>query len=214
MLISEEKRFIFIHIPKTAGMSVNRALIGVAPDSIRRIEDLPAFNDPQKHRHLFARDLLEYFGPKLWRGYFSFAMVRNPFSRLVSWYNMCHERPTNKFMWRVKRDASTFSEFLRMSDRIVARTRFNQVDYVTDVSGKPIVNFVGYFENLEHDFQAICDRIGVESRLPHLNATAKVDYREFYDAASRNLVESRFSRDLEAFGYSFTSAAPVNPPRL
>jgi chondroitin 4-sulfotransferase 11 len=214
MLMSHEMRFVFIHIPKTAGMSVHRALAGASPDAIRRIDHMPAFHDPQKHRHLFARDMQQYLGAEAWRRYFSFCFVRNPYSRLVSWYNMCLERPVNAFMWRVRREAPTFYDFLCLEDRIVERTRFNQVDYVTDQHGRKIVNFIGNFESLSDDFDKVCTHLGLRSRLPHLNSTAKVDYRTFYDERCREIVAKRFQRDLTAFGYSFETPAPMRTPLL
>ncbi len=203
MLLSHKRHFVFIHIPKTAGMSVHQALVKAAPDGIRRIEEMPAFHDPSKQRHVFAQDLRGFLGPSAWNELFSFAFVRNPWARLVSWYNMCHERPSNRFMRFVKCEAPTFSDFLLLTSDLVTRTHFNQIDYVTDSEGEIIVDFIGRYEQLEKDFSHICEQLGINTELPHINASANVDYRTYYDRRSRQLVAERFYRDIEVFGYEF-----------
>ena len=180
VLLSYKHQFVFVHIPKTAGMSVHRALAKAAPDAIRRIDDMPAFSDPEKQRHVPAKDLRDYVGEANWIRLFSFAFVRNPFARLVSWYNMCHERPSNKFMWFVKENLTFHNSIVNDSD-ILHRTRINQIDYVTDGNGVSIVNFVGRYEQLEHDFNDISKKLGFSTFLPHINTTKRVDYRTYYD---------------------------------
>ena len=203
MLLSRERGFAFIHIPKTAGMSVHRALAEVSPDAVRRIEEMPATHDRQKQRHAFAQDLKRHLGEPAWQRLFTFAFVRNPWARMVSWYNMCRERPTTPFMWRVSREVASFAEFIELPDNFLERTRFNQIDYVTDDDGQILVNFVGRYESLNRDFDWICKHIGVEVTLPHVNSTTRVDYREYYNPRSRRLVTERFRRDIDAFGYDF-----------
>ena len=203
MLVSFEKRFAFIHIPKTAGLSIHRALKSAAPDAIRNLPGLDACRDPLKNRHLFASDLRDYFGETNWNVYFTFAFVRNPYSRLVSWYNMCIERPTTPFMRLIKREARTFDDFLNVTHWRAARTLFNQVDYITDQSGKVIVDFVGRYENVDADFKHVCKKIGIRVDLPHINRTTPVDYRTYYNHQTRKLVVDRFRRDFEMFAYTF-----------
>src|SRR5690606_6994134 len=60
-------RCIFIHIPKTGGVSVSKALFGNLGGG-----------------HNTVRDYKVIFGPLTFARYFSFTFVRNPFSRLYS----------------------------------------------------------------------------------------------------------------------------------
>lgn len=203
MLLSNRRKFIFIHIQKTAGSSIVKALRDTTPDVIMRFDDLPACRDPQKNRHLFASDLKAYLGDRLWQHYFKFAFTRNPWSRLVSWYKMCIDRPSNGFMLYVKRNAPTFDDFLDLTTGPAKKTTFNQVDYITDDAGNVIVDFVGRFETLATDFAYICQRLNIDAQLPHKNQGSPVDYRSYYNARTRQLVADRFHRDIEAFHYTF-----------
>lgn len=203
MLLSRRHSFIFIHIQKTGGSSVERALADAVPDVVRAFVDLPACHDPLKRRHLFASDLADFLGPTEWRGFYKFAFVRNPWSRLVSWYRMCVTRPSNPFMHFVRDNAPTFEAFLQLTEGPARKTTFNQVDYLTDASGGLLVDFVGRFERLSDDFEHARARIGVTVALPHVNKGESLDYCTFYTDATRTLVATRFARDIAAFGYAF-----------
>jgi hypothetical protein len=80
---------------------------------------------------------------------------------------------------------------------------FNQIDYLTNGAGEPVVDFVGRFERLEEDAGYLFRRIGVEAALPRLNASCHGLYRDYYTARTRDLVAQRFARDIERFGYRF-----------
>jgi hypothetical protein len=203
MLFSQTGKFIFIHIQKTGGSSVEAALASFAPDAIRRFDDLPEAHDPLKNRHLFASDLKKYLAEEIWDSHYKFAFVRNVWARQVSWYNMCIERPATPFMRLVKREARTFEEYLNLPHWRAERTRVNQADYVTDAAGNLIVDFVGRFERITEDFRTICAHLRVSPKLPHINRGKPVDYRGYYNDRTRKLVADRFARDIEMFGYSF-----------
>lgn len=203
MLFSQRRKFLFIHIQKTAGTSIEVALASVTPDAVRRFDDIPECRDPLKNRHLFAADLKKYLDDEIWNSYYKFAFVRNPWARLVSWYNMCVERPTTPFMWLVKREAKTFDDFLSLSQWRAQRTTFNQADYISDPAGNLIVDFVGRFERVNSDFRVICDRLNIDVKLPHKNRSTPTDYRMYYRDGTRKAVAERFARDIEMFGYSF-----------
>ncbi len=203
MLISWQHRFAFIHVQKTAGLSIHKALLGWAPEAQQRLPGLDACRDPLRNRHLHACDLRGFVGEDSWKELFSFAFVRNPWDRLVSWYNMCLERPTTPFMHRVRQDARSFDDFLTMTSGLAERTTYNQIDYVANERGEILVDFVGRFEALRTDFQHVCDKIGMPFWLPHINRGQAVDYRSYYTRETRDLVAERFRRDIEAFGYEF-----------
>lgn len=77
MLISEQGKFIFIHVHKTSGMSIEKVL-------------KTHFHDCQTWhgRHGFASNGIQEIGRQKWDEYFCFAFVRNPWVRMVSWYTL------------------------------------------------------------------------------------------------------------------------------
>jgi len=67
----------------------------------------------------------------------------------------------------------------------------------------PHFDFIGRYERLHQDFQTVCDRIGIEGSLPHVNGSRHEHYTEYYDDKSRAFVAERCLRDIERFGYRF-----------
>jgi hypothetical protein len=79
-----------------------------------------------------------------------------------------------------------------------------QVDWITDPRGEIFVDFVGRYENLATDVAVVCDALGIPPQpVPHLNATARRDYREYYSAATQRIVGRLYAADVDTFGYHF-----------
>lgn len=198
MLISDRHKFLFCHIPKTAG----RSIAGVIRGHCDRLLE---------NQHLPMSEALA-FEPGL-MDYFKFSFVRNPFDRLLSLYRMWHHPrmmyPRGKL--RVQRihesEPKTFEDFIKDSCHIGLGAP--QVEMLV-VDGKIVADFVGRFERLEDDVSEVCKRIGIEGyHLGHIGATAaKVPaysehYSHYYTHEMRELVEERYRADLETFGYKF-----------
>jgi hypothetical protein len=215
MLFSYERSFIFIHVDKAAGSSIERALLRYAhPKSTsrlrRRLVWLGTVNRlgclyraVEFPEHIAARAVKRCLPPAVYDAAFKFAFVRNPWDRLVSRYTYLlrsegHHR--HRFVKRLK----GFEEYL---DWEIRRGKMFQHEYVTDASGKLIVDFVGYFERLNEDFARVCARLGVQVTLPHANVSSHRDYRTYYTPATRELVARHFQQDLELFGYEFDGLA-------
>jgi hypothetical protein len=195
--------WIFVHVQKTGGNSVREALGG-------------DIFDPRKH--FLARELREIHGRATWDACFKFSFVRNPWDRLVSWWSLIDNarqyidpaKPPNKFFSYVLTHARNFEEFLlRCDDEIVdsdgRKNIFrNQLDYLIDDDGAVIVDFIGRFERLQEDFDAISRRLGrAPTALARSNASEHATYTAYYTPATAEIVARRYARDIERFGYRF-----------
>jgi hypothetical protein len=199
MLLSRQKKFLFVHIQKTGGSSLREALTAVIPD-------LVPFLGTHDHA-AWARQHLDDFD-----SYFKAAFVRNPWERLVSWYCMIHEQGTytNRFWEYVRTRANSFDDFLlHCTDTIDDHDGrksilYNQLDYLCDEQGRLLVDFIGRFEHLAADCRALFDRLRLEQPvLPHVNRSSHRHYNSFYTERTRRLVAERYARDIAAFGYTF-----------
>lgn len=228
MLISHRHRFVFIHIQKTGGDTISRLLSERVPD----LQRLGA-----KHERLCDRaTLLEDHAD-----YLKFAFVRNPWDRLVSWYSMIsaaamvtedearqsarsrirYEQVRSNPLWRYVLESSTdFSTFLtnctapiEIRPGVCYSFTYNQLDYLTDASGVMRADFVGRFENLTGDLDAVLDRLQVPrgDALYHENASRHAHYADYYTVQTRAIVQQRFQADIDRFGYRF-EAGPAAPP--
>ena len=79
MRVSDSQRLLFVHIPKTGGATVERVLDNNVDDI--RFE--------RSRRHDTLSEILER-EPDL-SAYWTFGFVRNPWSRMVSWWAMIAE---------------------------------------------------------------------------------------------------------------------------
>lgn len=208
MLLSIEKRFLFVHVPKTGGTSVARALDPwvVHPPLTPFNKLLSRFRlqrDPAKVRlrvHGTLADAYSQLPREFADSLFKFAFVRNPWDRLVSEYSFILARDNHPRHAEVKA-LPDFLAYLRY-EKQRARGR-SQARMLAAPAGRPEIDFVGRFENLSADFSAACSHMGVDAALPHLNKTKHRDYREFYDASSQAYVAEAWSDEIEAFGYEF-----------
>lgn len=83
------------------------------------------------------------------------------------------------------------------------KSNFTQTSCLVDESKNLMVDFVGRFENIEEDFRAICRKVGITASLPHVNKSKRTDYRDYYDAETRDLTARLYAEDIERFGYTF-----------
>ncbi len=204
MLISDKHQFIFVHVFKNAGTSISRSLRpysvtgwqSIANPIFKRV-GIPQVGTRRFPTHVRASQLIEALGRKKFDSYFSFAFVRNPWDWQVSQYKYILKRKRHPLHLRIKQ-LGDFSEYLKWRCR---RVRL-QNDFVS-VDGEQVVDFVGRFENIEHDFQEICKRIGVNANLGVRNVTKSQPFQEYYDARSVELVKKTYRQDIELFGYQF-----------
>ena len=190
MLLSHSHKFMFIHIPKTAGSSITTALV---PYIIMPNEGPSKYSYGGPHDGYQRKPLLI----DKYKNYYKFAVVRNPFDRLMGgWFFNKKYFPHKNIRY------GSFSNF------IVRRSRNWQQHRWICRKNKVDVDFVARFENIDADFKKICDDVGIKEDIefPHINKNPdKPDthYTEFFDDHTRMLVEKHHATDLGLFGYSY-----------
>lgn len=191
-MINHKHKFVFIHIPKTGGTSIESVFIDNA-----NIEDVAG-------KHNMVSDISSEFLKK----YFTFTFVRNPWDRMVSYYKFRIKRSFDMY-----NHGDSFKEWIRFlcSDEVqkIKAYPFNlaiksQYEFLVSKSNEISVDYIGKFENLQEDFDTICDKIGISRQeLPYVNKTKHKYYTEHYDDETREIVANKFAKDIEYFGYKF-----------
>ena len=139
-----------------------------------------------------------------------FTFTRNPWDRLISAY--FYLKQGGHGAWDKKdcnRYLSHYSSFedmvLNWNDILFNQIHFKeQYKWVCDSNGELIPDFIGKFENLQQDFDTVCDKIGIpKQQLPHANKTNHKHYTEYYDDETREIIAEKYAKDIEYFGYEF-----------
>ena len=134
---------------------------------------------------------------------FAFALVRNPWDRMVSYYHWLRgqnfDHPAVTLAKRTTFDAFVAAPLIAQSMK--AGTA---VSYVTDAAGRLRANHFVRLEHLEEDLVPLRAHLGFDLDLPHVNTSdRRADYRSAYTDASRAHVARICAEDIARFGYRF-----------
>ena len=213
--IIESLKTIFIHVPKTAGVSIDRYF----RDQCR----ISGFTGHHPARIINANQ------PESFQSYFKFAFVRNPWDRLVSafyflsqgGYSKIDKVIIEKYINKYNGDFSSFVcdlpnnlHFVHAPENLqeyyadglpFETAHFIEQNYwVCDHGDKILVDYLGKFETLNHDFKAICAAIGTELvALGPSNISMHENYRSCYTSETAEIVGKLYRKDVEFFGYTF-----------
>ena len=216
-MISFTNKFVYHHVPKCGGTSVENALsdywpvvhnTGMKKLNKWRTGEVWTIN----FQHALPEEILGYF-PET-KDFKSFTTVRNPWSRMVSYFYHL------KRLLRIREDV-TFDEFVEiLANEARTKARY-QVGHFGNVHCPAdfIMPYTDWFserepdmyvrlEGLSEGFDVVCDYIDVEkTTLPHLNKTDHKHYSIYYTDRSLEMVGDMYEKDILKFNYSFEKNA-------
>ena len=191
-----KNRCIFVHIPKCAGLSVAKSLFG---------------NKAGGHNTL--KDYRKLFEPADFESYFKFCFVRNPWDRLVSAFHFLKnggisvmDRQWSQENLTKFKDFRTFvNEWVSISKNKWSYIHFlPQYYFIFDNEKESSMDFIGDYESLKSDYTFVAKRLGIVSKLSHINSSSrKRDFRNYYDSNMIDIVGSMYKTDIELFEYEF-----------
>ena len=216
MLISDSRRALFVHVPKTGGVSVGVTFRRCCDDARSKAPDVT----PPLGRHAPYERILRAEPQTL--DYWSFAFVRNPWARMVSWWSMISdwdrewgpssgkpqgaeaERMRGNDVWRAAAAYDGFEEFVLRGTDELPRVGRPQVDYLRSPTFEREVDFVGRTETFAEDLVEVERRLGgTPTPTPHRNKSPHSIYRDYFSDVARDKVAAVYAADLEAFDYTF-----------
>lgn len=216
MLLSHKYNFLFVHIAKTGGTSVRDALQKyrwrdpyyipqfIASKLSGLVHHEVGIKIPRHAKVICAKEMLPH---EFFDNLFKFAFVRNPWDlQASSYHHIRRERP------QLMQGMDDFGTFLKWKLNPERPYQYHidtsielQSDYLVDLHGNVVIDFIGRYENLQEDFNHACETIGIKPfQLPHKRkATDRSDYRKYYSDETAELVANHFKRDIEILKYSF-----------
>ncbi|MDH3708562.1 MAG: sulfotransferase family 2 domain-containing protein [Cyclobacteriaceae bacterium] len=201
----------FVDIPRTSSSSIRVSLqlqLGKAYGKSDLLESAHNLKYQAIPSHLSARNMRQRLGEKCWQKLYTFSMVRNPWDRMWSMFSYrrtCGELPPSM----------SFEHYLmlffeepthhNLSPYSYHGHYYQCADYLLDIDGKIMVDFVARYEHRHQDLQKIAAATGLKdlSRL-HLNRLGDSSpYRQHYNHTTREMVTRWAEKDIRLFNYRF-----------
>lgn len=234
-MVSHEHKCIFIHIPKTGGQSVENVFLNSIGLTWKTRAPLLLHANaeesigPQRLEHLKASEYTQhhYVSEELFNNYFKFSIVRDPWSRMFSFYKFHGYALLTDFKTYVMK------YFMKDPWNRVQYFVCPQVEYLYDNDNNLLVDYIVRFENMDEDFKKVSDKFAFGlDKLPLINKSIpnqnrfykkaeklvqrfpelkiedntenlKSDYRANYDDEIKEFVAEIYKKDIEAFNYTF-----------
>lgn len=196
------RNILFLHIPKTAGSSLNHHPISQKIDC--KIHPISEFGIWDKITEENAQD------------HYKIAFIRNPWDRFVSLYFYFYNMQPNH--WAYKYDHQTVQNIRRFKSFEDFCLNFNDFDEAqpfkkfhffnqscwTHYKNKNIVDFLGRYESLNRDVQHLETKLNLEScSLKTKNKSKHNYYTDYYKSDTEDLVADIYAKDINYFNYKF-----------
>jgi len=210
--ISNKYDFLFIHIPKYAGTSIEE-FFGHDYVNNEYIEN--KFKNLGYPKHLTLNDYELMLNNEFMEKIFKFTFIRNPFDLTVSNYNYSMKNET--IYWNNRNDYEykkniIFSEYVKHLYNLKIQPKYNKnnrasiisFDYWIETKNNKM-SFIGKFENINEDFNNLCDILNIKNdKLPYENKTSEnIKYRDYYNDYTKDLIYKIFKDDLKKYNYEF-----------
>ena len=188
------KKFAFVHVPKTAGMSIENWLSKNTESE--KILGHPSLND-MKDRWDIERHFIVVRNPWDWvvSGYTYFKTIMTGVWKINGWENF----PTfEKMILDPPKELNVFFEGNGNPVKTWHDFYTNQIEWVHNQT-----DIVLRFENLKEDFKQIQSILDCDKELEHINSSKHNHYKEYYNDKTKQQVAKMFERDIDIFKYTF-----------
>jgi hypothetical protein len=196
MPISNKHKFKFIHIPKTGGSSVEVVFDLQHDENLwvpRFTHKIQECNFAPQH---FTHALINHFKPNC-KDYFSFAIVRNPYDRIISEYFYINKSFEGKPISNFNEDQFNIwldTNLIKFDiDHKLPQTLFLDVP----------VDMILKLENINKDWEKLNERLGVNIKLIHDNKSS-INKKDIVDSLSKKTkqkIYKIFKDDFEKLNY-------------
>lgn len=222
---------LFIHVPKNGGMTIRknpdlrRQVILATPDNhISReyteglVKKMRATGDEMGYEHARYRDIKL----SIRHNYQPFAIVRNPWDRVVSRYWFAKkvievEKDSNVYGRTDYADVSSFEAFLEerhkwggqeyMWHRAI-RNWYPAYDHVCDEDGVVRCDILR-FENYNEDVKAYFSTLH-NPQPRNVTGLLTGSYKDMYNERTIQIVADWYEKDIEHWGFDFETGATKN----
>jgi len=202
-MISFRHKFIFIHIPKTAGTSIVKSLSLYSEDIIDsngnikpNLELIRLAREKNirinNYKHFTYNQYKQLLGDKI-KDFFVFSTIRTPYERIPSvyYYSNITGVSLTGFIGAIQNGVHTIPSI---------GIKQNMIDtFIGDVENI----FLLRFENLNEGWKNLLDKLNLPYlSLDYLNVGRRIDYNNLYlDSRLLVVINKVFGEEIEKYGY-------------
>ena len=188
MIINHDKKYLFIHVPRTGGTSLKDALI--LQDNGKE------FVKP----HGQAQEAKAMLKDK-WDSYFKFAFVRNPHDWILSLYHHIINTPLHVHYETVR--GMTFNDYIEWRWKFDRRGQWWHLS--DDYGGKLIIDRVYKYENYDDNIRELNAILKTNLKPGRKNSSSHKPWEKVYNMNMIKRIENTFGKDFEWFKYGKVS---------
>ena len=199
--VSKKYPLIFVHLPKTAGTSINDVL------------------DVEVQGHRTLKEIKLLLDKSIYNSYKKISVVRNPYDRMVSLY-----KSTLPIVMKNARENNYVGDDFTFEDWF-----WNIYNHINNIAHEPLygapcydsmvgdsnklsIDYILRFENLEEDWNDMFNDLNLKvPELLRLNTTKHEHYSKYYQYQTGemmiNFIYEIFKKDFDTFGYEFEEKA-------
>jgi hypothetical protein len=219
MPVFHKHKLIHIHIPKTAGTAIEAYFHEIGdmkwgPESW--VGQANKHGRWYEFQHLSLQEL-RTLANAAFDGYMSFAVVRDPYTRMISDYLwrrwIQHQYPDSAtqffdsfetFLKAIPKDINTnWLDHILGADKKWANFLIHirpQYQYVSDSEGNCLVDEILKFEHLHLDMARLLKRYGLSTN--SIKSPQIRGLKEYYNRAQLDLINESYAKDFEYYSYA------------
>lgn len=215
-MISIQKQFLFVHVPKTGGNSIQNILRDYSEDHIvtlaKHQDGVERFEVRNSKYNITKHSTLSHYKTVLdadtYRSLFKFATLRNPWDKMISFYFSPHTGITewnrNDFLTLVGRVPTLRNYICEKPFAVNTLANLGTQNIFDNKKLDSDIDFLIRFEQLNHDFKEVCEKLDIpHTLLPKRNSSVRTHYSKYYDDELKEIVRRKFAEEIEFGNYRF-----------
>jgi hypothetical protein len=143
----------------------------------------------------------------LYKNYFKFAFVRNPWDRLVScWHNKVLDANYYNFDDAEREKMKDYEHFINFVSKLnIYECNDEHLRAQSAMIDLNMIDYLGRLETFDDDAKYIFQKLGLpEKEIVHKNLSSrKTSYQDYYSELLVEKVAQIYQKDIKIFGYQF-----------
>lgn len=203
MLLNNEHKFIFVHIPKNSGTALSKHVHYKYPKSklLMGVDHDTGIDRMHLYCDVFDKYVKKYVNDD-YKKYIRFCIIRNPYNKLYSaWRSFSYKygyKNINDFIKYKLTKEHIYDDDNRNGN---AKAHYRpQYTYICDSNNQITIDYILFYESLNRDIAEFNVLTGLD--IPrYANTNVNKSYLANYNAESISKINVLYKRDFELFGY-------------